>query len=539
MISKKMLSKLASVILILCLNQGLVKAMQPVERSVGRLNISIDPRIELLSTIQLLSNYPVVNRNLPYSTEVLSYFEDFSSLEAVTMTSSLLQSYGFSYDAPVTFMLYLSQPPELEPTIMFSDYLLERSGRGDNLEQYRKSIKEFAEKSNFEDFWNSKVPFYNQILDMTISDMGAKDLVKAMEDYFNEAQESYNIVIAPAFIGGYGPKISDADGKEHIYACLSTTNQKDGIPYLSGDNLLYYVWHEFGHSFVNPLTAKYAEKVSSLNQLYEPIRNWMSMQAYGSWETSVNEHIIRAVHIRLMELHICSQQSKAMLENELRNRFIYIEPLIEKLKDFENQRDSKKITFSQYYPELLNVMDSLLKIEYWKQVKTNFSGPINAVSMEQKLAVIYPTQDPNTQALKIVQDYSKLIFGRFFESRGGVLLADTTALQTDLSEYGIITYGTIESNLFLKQHAPTFPFKVENQTIFADKEYTDKDIKLITCVPNPYNPEKGMLIYTALSNRSIQDINNVFHGGEDYILFLNPETIISRGFYNKNEKWTF
>ena len=48
-----------------------------------------------------------------------------------------------------------------------------------------------------------------------------------------------------------------------------------------------------------------------------------------------------------------------------------------------------------------------------------------------------------------------------------------------------------------------------------------------------------MLIYTALSNRSIQDINSVFHGGEDYILFLNREAVINKGFYKKNEKWTF
>ena len=536
---KRMLSKIASLILVLSLNQGLIKAVQPVERSVGRLHISIDPRIELLSTIQLLSNYPVVNRDLPYSKDVLTCFEGFSSLEAVTLTNSLLQNHGFSYDAPVTFMFYLSQPPELEPKIMFSDYLLKRSGEGNNLEQYRKSIKVFAETSNFKDFWNSKVPFYNKILDMTIADMGGKDLIKAMEDYFNETQDSYNIVIAPAFRGGYGPKIPDTDGKEHIYACLSTTNMKDDNPYLSGENLLNYVWHEFGHSFVNPLTEKYAKKVTSLNQLYEPIRNAMSMQAYGNWETCVNEHIIRAIHIRLMELHIGSQQSKALLESDLKSRFIYIEQLIEKLKEFENQRDRNKITFSQYYPELLNVLDSLQKIEYWKQVSTNFSGPLNAVSMETEIAVIFPTQDPDTEALKIVQEYTQMIFSRLFEPRGSILLADTTALQTDLSEFGIVAYGTIESNLFLKQHAPTFPFKIENQTIYADKEYTDKDIKFISCIPNPYNPEKGMSIYTALSNQAIDGINNVFHGGEDYILFLNRETVINKGFYNKGEKWTF
>jgi hypothetical protein len=65
----------------------------------------------------------------------------------------------------------------------------------------------------------------------------------------------------------------------------------------------------------------------------------------------------------LHELHL-GQQSKELLKNELGQRFIYIEPLFEKLKDFEIQRDKNNITFSEFCPELLNVLDSLQKIEY-------------------------------------------------------------------------------------------------------------------------------------------------------------------------------
>ena len=310
------------------------------------------------------------------------------------------------------------------------------------------------------------------------------------------------------------------------------------------DNILFYVWHEYGHFFVNPLTDKYSGRVASLNKLYEPIKDAMSKQNYGIWETCVNEHIIRAINIRLIDLYLGIQQSKALLNRELGNRFIYIEPLVEKLKEFEKQRDENNITFKEFYPELLNTLDNLLKMEYWKQNDTGFRGPINGVLMnngvwEEKLSVIYPTNDLDTEALKIAQDNASMVFERFIKPRGGILLADTTALRTDLSEYGILAYGTIESNLFLKHYAATFPFKIENQTIYADKEYTDKGIKFISCVPNPHNPKKGMSVYTALSNRDIQDINAVHHGGEDYILFLNRETVISRGFYKKDEKWTF
>jgi hypothetical protein len=158
-----------------------------------------------------------------------------------------------------------------------------------------------------------------------------------------------------------------------------------------------------------------------------------------------------------------------------------------------------------------------------------------------KLSIIYPTQDSDTEDLRIAQDYVTQFFS-VFPPGMATLLADTVALNTDLSECGIFALGTIESNLFLKQYASTFPFKIENQTIYADKEYTDMEIKFMSCVPNPQNQELGMLICTALSNKAIQDIINlsILSGGGDYILFLDDETVISRGVYNKeNEKWAF
>lgn len=532
-------------IFILCANQYAVMgtAIQPIERSVGKLHISIDPRMELLAAIHVLSgNRDLVNRDLPYSKDILSYFESFSSLEAVKLTKSLYNEYGFAYDAPVNFMLHLSKLPELESAVAYSDYISGRSSGNNNLEKYRELICQFATASDFEAFWNSKVPLYNQILDLTVAEMTGKDWAGILENYYNDTRGSYNIIITPAFYGGKGATLPKANGKDDIYAIVSTANTKDNIPYLNMDNMLFYAWHEFGHSFVNPLTEKYIDEVNSASKLFEPIKETMSRQHYSSWETCVNEHIIRTIEIRLIEQNMGIIESKALLDNELMNRFIYIEPLIETLKDFETQRDEKNITFSDFYPELLNTFDELLKTEYWKHANS-FRGPINGTIVpngiwEEKISVIYPTKDLDTEALEIAQKYTLQIFAAFFEPRGAILLADTVALTTDLSEYAIVAYGTIESNLFLKQYASSFPFRID-QVVYADKEYTEKDIKLISCVPNPLNPEKGMSIYTALSNKNIKDINKVFHGNEDYILFLDHETIISKGFYNKNGEWTF
>jgi hypothetical protein len=515
-----------------------MQTIKPIERTMGKLHVSVDPRMELLSTIQILSNYKVIDRNSPYSKEIQAYFNSFSSQKAVVLTDELLQNQGFSFDAPVAFMLHLSQLPELKQQIQFSDYLLKRAGNKENLDNYRTSIEQFARESNFEKFWANKNEFYNKVVDFTISDLADKDLIKVIEYYFNESQNSYSIIISPSFRGGYGPKLPASNNKYDIYSCNSTTNIKDGVPYLSQENLIYYVWHEFGHSFVNPQTEKYSDKVAVYNNLFAPIREDMAKINYGDLNTCVNELVIRAINVRLQELYVSSAASRVLINKEIANRFIYIEPIIKKLKEFEKQRDSKHITFSGFYPQLFNVFDSLQKSDNSKLIERKFLGPINAATVKQKVAWIYPTGDKDTVSLKIVQNYVSRIFNRL-KSEGSILISDSVALHTQLSEYGIMAYGAIESNLFLKHYKSSFPFKIENNAIYADNEYNDVNTMFISCLPNPQNPQKGMVIYTAISNKYIQDINNVFHGGEDYIVFFNRNRIISRGYYDKTEGWKY
>jgi len=512
-----------------------VNTINPIVRSVGNLKISIDPRMELLNAAQLLSNTPYIDKQKVFSQEAITYFKPFSSEKVVALTDELIQGdYSFGLDAPPEFMLHLSQVPELEQQTPFTERLLERGGGAENLEKYRIALKQFAEVSNFENFWNSKIPLYNQILDLTIAEMGEMDLVKVLENYYNETHASYNIILSPAFSGGYGPRIPNENGKLDIYACITTYFEKEGVPYMDMVNLRDYVWHEWGHPFVNPLTEKYRDRVNASGKLQEPIAKKIAGE-YSHWWMNVNEHIIRAIHVRLLELYADTQQAKQMLDYELKKRFIYVIPLIEKLKDFEKQRDERGITFSEFYPQLLNLFENLLEMEYWKQVDMNFKGPIVEVYNEPRRAFIYPTQDTNAESLKTIQDYAAKIFN-MSQLRNGLLLADTTALKTDLSDYGISAYGTIESNLFLKQYAHLLPFKIENETIYADKEYTDPNLRLMFCVPNPQNSETGMIVFTAISNNAYQNPVRISMDS-DYLLFLDGENILSKGFFKKDGKW--
>lgn len=174
------------------------------------------------------------------------------------------------------------------------------------------------------------------------------------------------------------------------------------------------------------------------------------------------------------------------------------------------------------------------------KIEKDFSGPINSVFGGSKEVWIYPTCDKDTEVLTNLKNYVTEMY-EAFSSKGSMLIPDSLAITMPLSEYALIVYGTIESNLFLKKIKPSLPFKIENNIIYADKEYSDEKLKFITCLPNPQNPKKGMAIYTGISNRYIIDINRVFHGPTDYIISINlNKDNLNKGFYSKTDgKWKF
>lgn len=523
-------------ILLLTLLSMMVDAstLKPISRQIGKLNISIDPRLELLSAVQIASDYGFIKRSGAYSQKIADHFGQYKNLKAAVMTDSLLSQYGFSYDAPVVLMLHFEQPPTLKQRLAYSDYLKGRASGNENLEEYRKALKEFFAKSDFEKFWQETEPFYNKVLELTVAELGTIDWIGILEDYYGKgAIHSYNITINPAFRGGYGPRLPSAKGGLDIYGCLPTDGwEKDGVPYMNLASLTYYMWHEFGHSYINPLGERYSIRINSSASLFEPLREVMSKQAYGTWSVCVNEHLVRAVHMRLIALNGSQNEYQTSVNYHINQGFVYIEPLLEKLKEYEAQKD--RITFEDFFPHLLNVLDSLAKID--NQISFNsFRGPINAVG-SNKTTLIYPTAG---DSLETLCQYTTAIYEKFLKRNGGVLMADTVALKSDLTDCDLMVYGTPQSNLFLKKYSTNFPFFVSNHKIRADKEYTEKGVKFITCLPNPLNNKHGMVIYTAMVNKDIIGINNVFYGPEDFIVFLDRDQVLSKGFYNKINGWKF
>lgn len=117
--------------------------------------------------------------------------------------------------------------------------------------------------------------------------------------------------------------------------------------------------HEFSHSFVNPSVGRYPNLVAQSSDRFELIREAMRAQAYPYWNICVNEHVVRAVVIRLLESINGPEDTEKLLQMEEQNSFLYIRPVVEKLCKYEMVRDSIGISFADYVPELLKIFDEV------------------------------------------------------------------------------------------------------------------------------------------------------------------------------------
>lgn len=185
----------------------------------------------------------------------------------------------------------------------------------------------------------------------------SRDLIGVLENYYGMRQHSYNVMLMPLAIElGYAARVKlDGDALD-IYQMIGRSSVKDGFPIFGAGGeltLQSIVWHEFSHSFVDPLTEKHRSEVMKYASLYAPISKQMTEQAYD-WERTVNEHIVRALTSRFASREIGTEVGDKELQADKSKGFIYIEALAERLKEYESQR-SKYQTFANFYPRILDV----------------------------------------------------------------------------------------------------------------------------------------------------------------------------------------
>jgi hypothetical protein len=465
-----------------------------------------------------------------YRRDVLRQFEPFREHPAVACVDSLVAS-GFAFDAPHHLMVHLTPPPELLPHGELPAEIVARARGGrESIDACLGHMRAFAVESGFAAFFAAQAEAYDAMAAPARELTASTDYVGQLETYFGERQAEYAIVLAPLLAGNFGPRVRRRDGL-HIYGIVSPFGVRDGaLLFSTEDRLRYLIWHEFGHSFVNPL-AERSGTLDSTSSLLEPIRAKMRQRGYGNWRTAVNEHIIRAVTARMEALHFGAERGAMAALREKANGFAYIDSLTTALVGYERQREQYP-SLAAYYPELVAVFRRLSRLDLRPDFFTHpFIGPLDAVGGDSSLLIVLPSAEPDDSAQAALHQYVRQMAARFFAQ--SMIILDTTALAMDLSGHELIVYGTLEGNRLLTRLVGALPITINESGVRARELHEGAGLRLFSIWPSPWNANRGVRIYSAQRTADIIGMHSVPHGGTDYVIAKRTNVIESGNYAGK------
>ncbi len=523
-----------TVLLLLSCGQGREDGPFPGNRGI---RIGVDPRMELLNVVQLLAGAPGIrDPGSAYSAEVSAYFSEWSGHEAVGVIRELAGQ-GFGYDAPVTAVLHLSDPPALEQVTAWTENLSARAGGMTNLESFATALRNFAEDTDFMSFWKDHEQVYDEISDVYRSVMDPGD-AELLESWFGMSRQSYSILPAPLSFHGFGSWVLREDGTMDVFCTImgATALIPGEVDVETSLFLRSFVWHEFAHSFVNPLCEEYSEELDEYSNLFEPIEWIMSSQAYPLWQICVREHLVRAAVVRLVASEYGPEAGRQETELQLRNGFIYIEPLCEDFVILEQTRETGE-TFESMFPVF---------IETFGEIQTSgidgyadlMGMSINIVlSLGVPVVYVTPSAEEDLATQSRICAYVREICDMF--NPDAELLPDTVALSRDLSGKTVIVYGTIRGNLYLREISRHLPFNVTTYgAIETDTLLAGYRMRLISSLPNPREDDSWLLVYTACRAVDVEGINSVLHGPTEFVVADGSE-VLQTGFYRRGSGGTW
>ena len=307
--------------------------------------IRIDKRLELLSAVQLFTSWRdigILVGDLPYKQDMLDYFGPFSGHRAVTLCEELIQ-FSFTYDAPVGFMMHLSDPPKLEVVVPFSEYHIARAGGAEVLEEFVRALRSFCWESNFEEFWDSHRDFYYEIERRALVDVPLESVVETSEDYFGTKQHGYYCFLTPVSSEGYGYRI-EVDGSFDVYTFIGPSGTDGDMPIFRG-----FFHDPYVDCFTFPVVEEFLGEHRNLTRLFEPFEEFPYPFPIPTPYGVLALHVRWAVTAWLFNLY-------SYVDFYEQRGWIYMRPLYNLLYEYDSRVYG---SFREFYPQIVDLFNTI------------------------------------------------------------------------------------------------------------------------------------------------------------------------------------
>lgn len=324
-----------------------------------------DERVELMSILCHLAGYREYNMNTggQYIADIDSFFRDAKTHPAVRMLDSLRQTNGIGYDAPMSLAVNL-QKEGSRYTLACDTATLEERWKGVDMELLTRRMSDFSADARFAEFYEAHQPFYDSACELFNAEVTSLFRQGWYEQFYGtKATEHFEIIIGFANGGGnYGPHRQLPGKPKDVYSIIGYSVDDSGQPLYRtyAAEYLNTLIHEFNHSFVNPLAAdpRFAGRMKAAGEKLQALsRQTMRKNAYTSWETIVNESIVRAAVVRyFIDNGMMHDEIRQSLIGEVATGFCWMPGLVKCLTVYSSHRDQYP-TLDTYYDCLIQFFD--------------------------------------------------------------------------------------------------------------------------------------------------------------------------------------
>jgi hypothetical protein len=293
----------------------------------------------------------------PLTKKARDHFSEFRNHPAVQRTDQMFKMAWYFVLNNIAF--YYSEFPEAKRIREFPEEYKEWKSMEKIISDYITSVRDFYLRSRFENFWENHLQEIQAVMMEVKDNLPSVDIPQLMEGFYGKPVERFYFVPCP-FMAGSATHVEINDHGKWIFYDL------DGFQkYSDSFSNVYFAFHEFSHSFIEPTSRKYSEEINKLAYLYQPLKEDFQRLGYASWDRAFAEHMVTSGQLLLTRKAFGEEKAEKMLERESKQGFKLLSRFCDYFKEYEVNRGRFK-DIEAFYPEILSRL-SRLKVEEFRR----------------------------------------------------------------------------------------------------------------------------------------------------------------------------
>lgn len=347
-----------------------------VARAAPEPRVHLDVRLEALGVIQLLADVPAPKGFQAPDTEYVrrarKNFARFREHQAVKLTERLPQA--FDYLARTDLLIRRGPLPSMAPDLFVPDFMFKQAGGAGRVEEWVSALAAFTRDADVASFVRGNETALDPGLSEFREDVARRRYMAKMEKLAGvEFEGEYRVVPSPYHLPGaqVNAVVRLEDGGYIIVSVVGAEVLADGRLDFHIEDFVATAGHEIAHGLLDAASELSREHIGRSGAAYRKL----SWDCYGDWMQCVKETVVRAQMLRLISSELGEDAVRRELnQNDGRERWPYLEPMAEKFKEYEKDRESWPDLFA-FYPRLLEVFPEGADRDSGSQRRLITSGP--------------------------------------------------------------------------------------------------------------------------------------------------------------------